>query len=157
MLTDVEISIFPVVWRSVLAAMIGLAVGWERYASGSPVRARILALVGLTSTALTAISFQLPISDPARIPASLLTGVGFIGAGVVMHDGKGRVRGLTTAASLWAVTGIAIAIGAGLVSIGLLLSLVVYFFISWDEWPFLTRLRKQQVNQNTKDDQKESI
>ena len=157
MLSEVEISIFPVLWRSGLAALIGLAIGWERHASGSPIRARILGLVAVTSTALTMISFQLPISDPARIPAGLLTGVGFIGAGVVLRDAKGEVRGLTTAASLWAVTGISIAIGAGLITASLLLALMVYVIISWDEWPFLAQLRKRRADQISRDDEKERV
>ena len=153
MLTDVELSILSVLWRSGLAALIGLAIGWERRASGSPVRARILALVALTTTALTAISLQIPLSDPSRIPAGVLTGVGFIGAGVVMRDAKGEVRGLTTAASLWAITGISIAIGLGFVVPGLLLALLVYFVISWDEWPLFARLRQRWAQQRAKDGQ----
>jgi len=157
MLTDFELSIFPVLWRSALAALIGLAIGWERHASGSPVRARILALVALASAALTAISLQIPLGDPTRIPAGVLTGVGFIGAGVVMRDAKGEVRGLTTAASLWAITGVSIAIGAGFVVAGLLLALLVYFVISWDEWPFLARLQQRRAQQRAKDEAKEDV
>jgi putative Mg2+ transporter-C (MgtC) family protein len=156
MLNDFELSILPVVWRSGLAALIGLVIGWERHASGSPVRARILALVAMTATALTAISLQIPLSDPTRIPAGVLTGVGFIGAGVVMRDAKGEVRGLTTAASLWAITGVSIAIGAGFVVAGLLLALLVYFVISWDEWPFFTRLRQWWKKLREKDAGKEN-
>jgi uncharacterized membrane protein YhiD involved in acid resistance len=66
MLNDVELSILSVLWRSALAALIGTAIGWERRASGSPVRARILALVALSTTALTAMSLQIP---PASRPA----------------------------------------------------------------------------------------
>jgi len=148
---------FPVLWRSGLAALIGLAIGWERRASGSPVRARILALVALATTALTAISFQIPLGDPSRIPDGVLTGVGFIGAGVVMRDGKGEVRGLTTAASLWAITGVSIAIGVGLVVLGLLLALLVYFVIAWDEWPLMTRLRQERAQQMAKDAAEEDV
>jgi putative Mg2+ transporter-C (MgtC) family protein len=157
MLTEVELSVLSVVWRSALAALIGLAIGWERHASGSPVRARILALVAMTTTALTAISLQIPLSDHTRIPAGVLTGVGFIGAGVVMRDAKGEVRGLTTAASLWAITGVSIAIGFGFVVAGLLLALLVYFVISWDEWPFITRLRQRRAQQRAIDAGKENI
>ena len=157
MLTDAELSFFPVLWRSGLAGLLGLAIGWERHASGSPVRARILALVALSTTALTVISFQLPLGDPSRIPAGVLTGVGFIGAGLVMRDAQGQVRGLTTAASLWAITGISIVIGIGFVVAGLLLALLVYVVISWDEWPIFNKVRQRRGQRKAKDVPKEDI
>ena len=157
MLTDVEVSIFTVLWHSGLAALIGLAIGWERRASGSPVRARILALVAMTATALTAIGLQMSLSDLSRILAGLLSGVGFIGAGVLMGGDKGEVRGLTTAAALWATTGVSIVIGLGYVVAGLVLALLVYCIISWDDWPLFARLRQRWAQQMTKDEGKENI
>jgi putative Mg2+ transporter-C (MgtC) family protein len=144
-----------VLWRSGLAALLGLAIGWERRALGSPVRARIIALVAMTTTALTAMSLQLSVSDLSRVLAGLLTGIGFIGAGVVMRDDKGEVRGLTTAAGLWAITAVAIAIGVGFVVLGLLLALLVYVVLAWDDWPLITRLRQRRAQQRAKDAAKE--
>jgi uncharacterized membrane protein YhiD involved in acid resistance len=57
------------------------------------------------------------------------------------------VRGLTTAAGLWAMTAVAIAIGAGFIVLGLLLSLCVYLVIAWDDWPLITRLRQRRAKQ----------
>jgi putative Mg2+ transporter-C (MgtC) family protein len=73
-----------------------------------------------------------------------------------MGDGKGEVRGLTTAAALWATTGVSIAIGLGFLVLGLLLALLVYFVISWDDWPLFTRLRQRWMKQKPKDAGKES-
>ena len=143
-------------WRAGLAALIGLAIGWERRASGSPVRARILALVAVTTTALTAIGLQMSLGDLSRILAGLLSGVGFIGAGVLMGNDKGEIRGLTTAAALWATTGVSIVIGLGYVVLGLLLALMVYFVISWDDWPVFARLRQRRAQQIAKDEAKEN-
>lgn len=157
MLTDVDSSMLSVLWRSGLAALLGLLIGWERRAIGSPVRARIIALVAMTTTALTAISMQLSVSDLSRVLAGLLTGIGFIGAGVVMRDDKGEVRGLTTAAGLWAITAVAIAIGVGLVGLGLLLALLVYVIIAWGDWPLIARLRQQRSQQRAEDAAKENI
>ncbi len=92
MLTETEPSILSVLWRSGLAALVGLVIGWERRAIGSPVRARIIALVAMTTTAITAMSLQLSVSDLSRVLAGLLTGIGFIGAGVVMRDDRGARR-----------------------------------------------------------------
>jgi len=150
-MTETELSILSVLWRSGLAALVGLVIGWERRAIGSPVRARIIALVAMTTTAITAMSLQLSVSDLSRVLAGLLTGIGFIGAGVVMRDDRGEVRGLTTAAGLWAVTAVAIAIGVGYVVLGLLLAGLVYVVIAWDDWPLITRLRQRRAEQKAKD------
>ena len=157
MLTDVELSMLTVLWRSGLAALIGLAIGWERRASGAPVRARILALVAMTTAAVTAISLQMSLSDLSRILAGLLSGVGFIGAGLLMGNDKGEVRGLTTAAALWATTGVSIAIGLGFIVLGLLLALLVYVVISWDDWPLFTQLRQRWAQQTAKDTAQEDV
>jgi len=154
-MTETELSILSVLWRSGLAALVGLVIGWERRAIGSPVRARIIALVAMTTTAITAMSLQLSVSDLSRVLAGLLTGIGFIGAGVVMRDDRGEVRGLTTAAGLWAVTAVAIAIGVGYVVLGLLLAGLVYVVIAWDDWPLITRLRQRRAEQKAKDEASE--
>jgi putative Mg2+ transporter-C (MgtC) family protein len=145
--TGIDLSFYTVLYRSVLAGLLGFAIGWERRATGSPVRARIIALVTMTTAALTALSLQMAVSDLSRVLAGLLTGIGFIGAGLVIHDNSGEVRGLTTAAGLWAMTAVAIAIGAGFVVLGLLLSLCVYLVIAWDDWPLITRLRQRRAKQ----------
>lgn len=155
MLADVDSSMLSVLWRSGLAALLGLVIGWERRAIGSPVRVRIIALVAMTTTALTAISMQMSVSDLSRVLAGLLTGIGFIGAGVVMRDEKGEVRGLTTAAGLWAIT--AVAIGVGWVGLGLLLALLVYIIIAWGDWPLIARLRQRRSQQRVEDAAKEKI
>lgn len=145
--TGIDLSFYTVLYRSVLAGLLGFAIGWERRAIGSPVRARIIALVTMTTAALTALSLQMAVSDLSRVLAGLLTGIGFIGAGLVIRDNSGEVRGLTTAAGLWAMTAVAIAIGAGFIVLGLLLSLCVYLVIAWDDWPLITRLRQRRAKQ----------
>lgn len=139
---EAEFSILSILWRSGLAALLGLLIGWERRSTGSPLQARIIALVAMTATTITAVTIQMSDVDLSRILAGLLTGVGFIGGGVIMRDGTGEVRGLTTAAALWAMTAVAIAIGVGFTVLGLLLTLLVYTVLSWDEWPILVRLRQ---------------
>lgn len=151
MLSDIDLSFFTVLWRAGLAALLGFAIGWERRTIGSPVRARIIALVSLTTAALTTLGLQMSVSDMSRVLAGLLTGIGFIGAGVVMRDSTGEVRGPTTAASLWAMTAVAIAIGAGYVILGILLAFLVYVVIAWDDWPLITHLRQRRAAQKTKD------
>lgn len=114
MLTDWNILL-----RLVLAGMLSGAIGFEREFHGRAAgfRTHILLCVGSTLIMLTSMHiFDLYSSrvaiDPARIAAGVITGIGFLGAGTIMHA-KSAVRGLTTAASLWVVAGIGLAVGSG--------------------------------------------
>ena len=104
--------------RMLVALVLGAAVGWEREMQRQPAGFRTHALVGLGSaifTVVSAFAFPGPLSDPTRIAAQIVTGVGFLGGGAILHY-RGSVRGLTTAASLWAVAAVGMAAGAGLTS-----------------------------------------
>jgi putative Mg2+ transporter-C (MgtC) family protein len=102
--------------RLVVGLVLGAAVGWERELQRMPAGFRTHALVGLGSaifTVVSAFAFAGPYTDPTRIAAQIVTGVGFLGGGAILHY-RGNVRGLTTAASLWAVSAVGMAAGAGL-------------------------------------------
>lgn len=150
MMPEIEVSLLTVLGRSLLAALLGFTIGWERRASGSPVRARIIALVALSTAALTSLGIQMAAAELSRILAGLLTSVGFIGAGVIMRSGSGEVRGLMTATSLWAMTVVAILVGAGFILLGILLAFIVYVVIAWDDWPAATRFRQKRLAQKAK-------
>lgn len=104
--------------RFLLATVLGATVGLERELSGKPagLRTNILICVGaelLTELSLVAAGFAThdPIrSDPARIAAQIVSGIGFIGAGTILVA-RGNVLGLTTAATLWVVAAIGMAVG----------------------------------------------
>lgn len=102
--------------RLVVALVLGAVIGWERELQQMPAGFRTHALVALGSAIFTVISayaFTGPGSDPTRIAAQIVSGIGFLGGGAILHHG-GNVRGLTTAASLWAVAAVGMAAGAGL-------------------------------------------
>lgn len=109
-----------IIFRLVLAAVLSGIVGFEREFHGRAAgfRTHILLCVGTTLIMITSVhifdvySGRTPI-DPARLAAGVVTGIGFLGAGTIMRY-KASVRGLTTAASLWVVTGIGLAVGSGL-------------------------------------------
>jgi putative Mg2+ transporter-C (MgtC) family protein len=102
--------------RLAAGLILGGVVGWEREMQRMPAGFRTHALVGLGSALFTVVSaFAFPgdNTDPTRIAAQIVTGIGFLGGGVILHHG-GNVRGLTTAASLWTVAAIGMASGAAL-------------------------------------------
>lgn len=101
--------------RLLVAATLGALVGLEREIHEHPAGMRTHLLVSLGSagfTVLSIVAFPAPGADPARIAAQIVAGVGFLGAGAILKEGA-TIRGLTTAASLWAVAAVGMAAGAG--------------------------------------------
>jgi len=101
--------------KLLLAVVCGGAIGLEREATGKPAGLRTNILISVGSTLITIVSASVAheVGDPGRIAAQIVTGVGFIGAGSIIQA-RGSITGLTTAATIWAVAGIGISIGAGL-------------------------------------------
>ncbi len=105
--------------RLFLAVVFGGLVGYERERHGRPAGLRTHILVCLGSTLIMMVSaygfmdesFH-RLADPSRIAAQVVSGVGFLGAGTILRQGM-NIRGLTTAASLWVVAGIGLAVGIG--------------------------------------------
>ena len=98
--------------QSLLSILLGALLGWQRHRIGKSAGARTFALVSFGSTLFTILSVNVFSTDPARIAAQILTGIGFIGAGTIIHK-KNAVEGLTTAAGLWAVAAVGMAVGFG--------------------------------------------
>ncbi len=112
-------SDWTIFFRLVLAAILSGAIGFEREFHGRSAgfRTHILLCIGSTLIMLTSMHmFDIfagkVLVDPGRIAAGVITGIGFLGAGTIMHF-KSSIRGLTTAASLWVVAGIGLAVGSG--------------------------------------------
>lgn len=99
--------------KLVIAVALSGMVGWQREVRDRPagLRTHVLVCVGSAIYTMTSLSFG-PNTDPARVAAQVATGMGFLGAGTIIRHGN-EVRGLTTAASLWTVAAIGIAVGLG--------------------------------------------
>lgn len=120
------------VFRLVLGFMLAGCIGLERSSWSKPAGFRTHALVGLSAVLVMLCGEYLSQNynmDPSRIPAQLLSGIGFIGAGTILRDGF-NVKGLTTAAGLLAVTCIGLSIGAGFYLGGIVTTLIVYIILS---------------------------
>lgn len=97
-----------------LAAVLGGAIGLERELGGKPAGLRTNILICMGSVLYTRLSVELSSGvDQSRVAAQIVTGVGFIGAGTILHA-RGAVVGLTSAATIWVVAAIGVALGAGL-------------------------------------------
>lgn len=96
-----------------LATLLGGAIGLERELGGKPAGLRTNILICLGSVLYTQLSITMagPSADPTRVAAQIVTGVGFIGAGTILHA-RGAVVGLTSAATIWVVAAIGVALGA---------------------------------------------
>ena len=96
-----------------LATLFGGAVGLERELRGKPAGLRTNILICIGSMLYTKLSITMAVgtADPTRIAAQIVTGVGFIGAGTILHA-RGAVVGLTSAATIWVVAAIGVALGA---------------------------------------------
>lgn len=102
--------------RVLVAGALGYVVGIEREFSGHEAGERTFSLVAMASALFTALGIevfgQTSTEAPSRIAQNILTGVGFLGGGMILRDGLG-VRGLTTAAGVWAIAAVGMAVGSG--------------------------------------------
>lgn len=116
--------------RLVLAVLLGGLVGYQREAVDRPAGLRTHILVCLGSALMMLLSaYAFPNTDPTRIAAQVVTGIGFLGAGTIIRQGS-AVKGLTTAASIWAVAGIGLAVGAGSYFAGTLTAGLVFLVLT---------------------------
>src|ERR1051326_3673801 len=124
--------------RLILAAVLGGIIGLERQIRDKPAGLRTNILICVGSALFMSLSTrvaQLLGGDPTRIAAQIISGIGFLGAGAVLHS-HGFVLGLTTAATIWVVAGVGMALGSGMYVVALFttgMSLVTLYFLSFIE------------------------
>jgi len=97
--------------RIVVAALLGGLVGWERYVRGQQAGDRTFALVAAGAAAFTALGVDAFPNTAEKVIAGIVTGIGFIGGGLLLRSEGGMVRGLTTSTAIWAVAAMVLAIG----------------------------------------------
>ena len=125
--------------RAVLAALLGGFIGWEREWHGREAGIRTYASVALGSCVFALISSHIPGAEPSRLAANIVTGVGFLGAGIILRD-KGRTVGLTTAATVWSTAAVGTAVGFGMYLLAMLTALIVFGVLAAHHLPFWTKL-----------------
>ncbi|RXI23613.1 MAG: methyltransferase [Candidatus Amulumruptor caecigallinarius] len=130
-----ELTLPACIWRMLLSMLLGCAVGVERKRKGQTAGIRTFALISMGATLAMLVSIYVPQElmgkndgDPTRIAAQVVSGIGFLGAGAIIQM-KGSVRGLTTAAGIWMVAMIGLAVGCGLYAISVIATLMVMFIL----------------------------
>jgi putative Mg2+ transporter-C (MgtC) family protein len=135
---DVQIAVFG---RAALAALLGFLIGLEREFRGKSAGDRTFALLAFAAAGVTATAVELlgP-GGTSRVIQGVLTGVGFLGAGLIFRRSPGDVRGLTTAACSWAVTATGIFVGSGAYLLGVLSAALILVVLEFDSIPALRRI-----------------
>ena len=113
--------------RLVMAVLLGALGGYERERQGKPAGLRTHAMVALGAALFTVVSLYGfgTTADTSRVAAMIVSGIGFLGAGAILHE-RGGVQGLTTAASLWVTAAIGIAVGVGMILMSLATAALVF-------------------------------
>jgi putative Mg2+ transporter-C (MgtC) family protein len=110
----------------ILAALFSMVIGLDRERRHRPAGLRTHMLVGLGACLFTSLSFYaFPGSDPARVAANIVVGIGFLGAGTIIQR-KHDVHDLTTAASIWATAAVGMAVGTGAWFLALCATLMIW-------------------------------
>lgn len=134
--------IYEIIFKLALAGILGGLIGLERESLSRPAGLRTYTLVCVGSALAMIVSidiylqyYQTVNADPGRIAAQVISGIGFLGAGTIMREGA-SVQGLTTAAGLWVVACIGLAVGAGLyvpaIATTILILFVLIYFIKFE-------------------------
>jgi len=137
------------VGQILLATICGFTIGFERQIHGSPAGLRTYSLVcigsclfGLVSTHSRGVAYYESVADPTRIAAQIVSGIGFLGAGVIFKD-RSRVHGLTTAANIWVTASIGLAIAFEMVVIPLITTALVVIILSCNRWSIFKRFNQR--------------
>lgn len=147
--------------KLIVAMVAAVIIGIDREIKMKGIGVKTITVIFLSSTMLTHIALeiayvhaatQMRVVDPTRIPAYILSSLGFLGAGVILHKNNNVIAGLTTAAMVWAAAGLGIMIGYGYYAEGLILSIIIVLSVNVMPsvirfvGPKKLRMRKLRVN-----------
>lgn len=131
----IDVNAINSVFRLLLSLLLGSVVGYERKRKGQTAGVRTFSLIAMGATLAMLLSIYVPQEylglkngDPGRIAAQVVTGVGFLGAGAIIQM-KGSVRGLTTAAGIWMVATIGMAVGVGMYWVSVAATALIMFIL----------------------------
>jgi putative Mg2+ transporter-C (MgtC) family protein len=149
-ITSTEVTLGNSVFRLVLAMLVGSVVGWERKRKGQVAGMRTFILISMGACLAMLLSIYVPQEymglkngDPGRVAAQVVTGVGFLGGGAMIQQ-KGAIRGLTTAAGIWVVATLGMAVGIGMYGAALVATaLVMLTLVSLEQWEHRVKIGQE--------------
>ncbi len=134
-ITSNKVTLETSMFRLGVSILIGGIIGYERQHSKHSAGFRTFTLICVGSTVMMLVSLYLPqifigtySSDPTRVAGQVVTGIGFLGAGAIIQS-RGAIKGMTTAASIWMVSALGLAIGAGMYEVSLVCMVVTLFVL----------------------------
>ena len=113
-----------------ISIIIGLFIGAEREYRNKSAGLRTFILISFGSCVFTILSLKIGIANPDRLAANVLTGIGFLGAGVIFKDDN-KVAGITTATTIWATASLGMCVGSGNIGLGVLGTILVLFVLNY--------------------------
>lgn len=132
---SIEVNTVGSIYKLVLSLLLGAVIGYERKRKGQTAGVRTFSLIAMGATLAMLLSIYVPQEymglkngDPGRIAAQVITGIGFLGAGAIIQM-KGSVRGLTTAAGIWMMAIIGMAVGLGMYLLSIFASALILFIL----------------------------
>lgn len=136
-----------VIIDAMIAAILGSLIGWERDRAGKSAGPRTMALVGSASAAIVAIGAVMDIAaqygDPTRALHAIITGIGFLGAGLIFTDKHSSgIQGVTTAATVFSTAAVGVAVGLGFQVVGAGLTVVILVILR------STQVLEKSINRN---------
>ena len=140
-INSIEVNTVSSIFKLCLSLILGCCVGFERKRKGQIAGVRTFALISMGATLAMLLSIYVPQEymglkngDPGRIAAQVVTGIGFLGAGAIIQM-KGSVRGLTTAAGIWMIAAIGMAVGVGLYLLSIIATgLILLILVVIERW-----------------------
>lgn len=134
-ITSIEVNTVSSVFKLGLSLVLGSIVGFERKRKGQSAGLRTFALIAMGATLAMILSIYVPQEylglkngDPGRIAAQVISGIGFLGAGAIIQM-KGSVKGLTTAAGIWMVATLGMAVGLGMYLVSIIATALILFIL----------------------------
>lgn len=146
-----EITLGAIVLRIIMAEVLGGVIGSERGRMNRPAGMRTYMLVSIGSCVVMLINqyaYQVyGVGDPVRLGAQVVSGIGFLGAGTIIVTTHNQIKGLTTAAGLWASACIGLAIGIGLYEVAIVACIAVFSVLTvLHQWDFYMRNRTNIID-----------
>jgi putative Mg2+ transporter-C (MgtC) family protein len=130
MVTHNLLTDFEMFFRVIFACFLGGLIGWERERHRNIISAgiRTYGAISLGACAFGIVGLYILNSDPSRVASQVVTGIGFLGGGIIFRQGD-YVTGLTTAATLWATAAVGLAVSVGMYLVAVLIALLIFLLL----------------------------